>query len=84
MKTKHVKEAIFFSDMNSKLWKSRFEMEAKELSDKKAFVQLRPEADEICSSNLKWEYEFLKGLRGGYIQQIRLPTAKSSGLVSKL
>jgi len=78
MKKKNAKEAVFFSDMNSELWKQRYEMEARDDSDKRSFVQLRPEREEHYSENLQWELDFLKELRGGYIEQYRLPTVSGS------
>mmetsp|Transcript_23208 Transcript_23208/g.56333 ORF Transcript_23208/g.56333 Transcript_23208/m.56333 type:complete len:82 (-) Transcript_23208:190-435(-) len=45
MKTNNVRKMTFYSDMTEKIWKKRFQMEAKEGKGENLFVQLRPKGN---------------------------------------
>mmetsp|Transcript_8383 Transcript_8383/g.20624 ORF Transcript_8383/g.20624 Transcript_8383/m.20624 type:complete len:81 (-) Transcript_8383:86-328(-) len=72
MSHKHVKKAVFVSNMNPQTWKERYGTEAKECKDpnsRKEYVQLRPEDDKKYGKSLKWEHALLKEFSGGAILQ---------------
>jgi len=77
MSRKHVKKAVFVSNMSPLTWKERYQTEAKECKDpdnRKEYVQLRPEDDNQYGDSLKWEYKLLQEFSGGAtLQCYRLP-----------
>jgi len=93
MKKKCVKKAAFLSNMSPEIWRERYKLEAKECkqspddnemkqnpddSNKRVFVQLRPERDEFYSKNLKWEFGLFTDFSGGAkVERFKLPTLAS-------